>query len=37
MTPKDDVAAWEFGGDTPILHKEPLEYEYVEMKARSYK
>ncbi|MCL3819819.1 fumarate reductase/succinate dehydrogenase flavoprotein subunit [Aeromicrobium wangtongii] len=31
------VAAWEFGGDTPILHKEPLEYEYVEMKARSYK
>ncbi|MCW2825423.1 MAG: fumarate reductase/succinate dehydrogenase flavoprotein subunit [Aeromicrobium sp.] len=31
------VAAWEFGGDTPVLHKEPLEYEYVEMKARSYK
>ncbi|AXT84108.1 fumarate reductase/succinate dehydrogenase flavoprotein subunit [Aeromicrobium sp. A1-2] len=31
------VAAWEFGGDTPVLHKEVLEYEYVEMKARSYK
>ncbi|WP_375000441.1 fumarate reductase/succinate dehydrogenase flavoprotein subunit [Aeromicrobium sp. CTD01-1L150] len=35
------VAAWEYnadsGGDKPILHKEPLEYEYVEMKARSYK
>jgi succinate dehydrogenase / fumarate reductase flavoprotein subunit len=31
------VAAWEFGGDTPVLHKEPLKYEYVEMKARSYK
>jgi succinate dehydrogenase / fumarate reductase flavoprotein subunit len=31
------VSAWEFGGDTPVLHKEPLEYEYVEMKARSYK
>ena len=31
------VAAWEFGGETPVLHKEPLEYEYVEMKARSYK
>ena len=32
------VAAWEFGGDgKPVLHKEPLEYEYVEMKSRSYK
>ncbi len=31
------VAAWEFGGEKPVLHKEPLEYEYVEMKARSYK
>ncbi|BAK34670.1 succinate dehydrogenase flavoprotein subunit [Microlunatus phosphovorus NM-1] len=33
------VSAWEFGGDggKPILHKEPLEYEYVEMKQRSYK
>ena len=31
------VSAWEYGGDTPVLHKEPLEYEYVEMKSRSYK
>ncbi len=35
------VSAWEYDtdgdGQTPILHKEPLEYEYVEMKARSYK
>ncbi|WP_179228930.1 fumarate reductase/succinate dehydrogenase flavoprotein subunit [Parenemella sanctibonifatiensis] len=32
------VAAWEWtGGDKPVLHKEPLEYEYVEMKQRSYK
>ncbi|RRD43896.1 fumarate reductase/succinate dehydrogenase flavoprotein subunit [Buchananella hordeovulneris] len=33
------VAAWEFGGDgqPPILHKEDLVYEYVEMKQRSYK
>ena len=33
------VAAWEWGGDggAPILHKETLEYEYVEMKQRSYK
>jgi succinate dehydrogenase / fumarate reductase, flavoprotein subunit len=33
------VSAWEYGGDTgrPILHKEPLVYEYVEMKQRSYK
>ncbi|EFQ81894.1 succinate dehydrogenase flavoprotein subunit [Aeromicrobium marinum DSM 15272] len=34
------VAAWEHpagDGDKPVLHKEPLEYEYVEMKARSYK
>jgi succinate dehydrogenase / fumarate reductase flavoprotein subunit len=30
------VSAWEFG-DRPTLHKEPLEYEYVEMKSRSYK
>jgi succinate dehydrogenase / fumarate reductase flavoprotein subunit len=30
------VSAWEFG-DQPTLHKEPLEYEYVEMKSRSYK
>ncbi|GAA3722816.1 succinate dehydrogenase / fumarate reductase flavoprotein subunit [Spinactinospora alkalitolerans] len=33
------VAAWEFTGtgEQPILHKEDLEYEYVEMKQRSYK
>ena len=38
------VAAWEWPGEsedhvmgTPILHKEPLVYEYVEMKQRSYK
>jgi succinate dehydrogenase / fumarate reductase flavoprotein subunit len=33
------VSAWEFGGENgrPILHKEPLVYENVEMKQRSYK
>ena len=33
------VSAWEFGGEggKPILHKEPLVYEYVEMKQRVYK
>ena len=33
------VSAWEFSGDgrRPVLHKEPLVYEYVEMKQRSYK
>ncbi|MDR1448775.1 MAG: fumarate reductase/succinate dehydrogenase flavoprotein subunit [Propionibacteriaceae bacterium] len=33
------VAAWEFGGDggQPILHKEPLRYESIELKQRSYK
>ncbi len=33
------VGAWEFGGDggQPILHKEPLEYEAIELKQRSYK
>ena len=33
------VAAWEWGGEgaPPVLHKEALEYEYVEMKQRSYK
>ncbi|MFC4560504.1 fumarate reductase/succinate dehydrogenase flavoprotein subunit [Nocardiopsis mangrovi] len=33
------VAAWEFTGtgERPVLHKEDLEYEYVEMKQRSYK
>lgn len=33
------VAAWEFGGDgkAPILHKEDLVYEAIELKQRSYK
>jgi succinate dehydrogenase / fumarate reductase flavoprotein subunit len=32
------VAAWEYGAEGgPILHKEDLSYEYVEMKQRSYK
>ncbi|WP_413452250.1 fumarate reductase/succinate dehydrogenase flavoprotein subunit [Georgenia phoenicis] len=33
------VAAWEWAGagEPPVLHKEDLVYEYVEMKQRSYK
>ncbi len=32
------VAAWESSGDGPhVLHKEDLEYQFVEMKQRSYK
>ncbi len=33
------VAAWEWGGENeaPILHKEPLVYEFIELKQRSYK
>jgi len=33
------VAAWEFGGDggKPVLHREPLHYEAIELKQRSYK
>ncbi len=33
------VAAWEFTGvgSTPILHKEPLEFENVKLQTRSYK
>lgn len=33
------VAAWEWtgAGEAPVLHKEDLVYEYVEMKQRSYK
>ncbi len=33
------VAAWEFAGDNapPVLHKETLEYEFIELKQRSYK
>jgi succinate dehydrogenase / fumarate reductase flavoprotein subunit len=30
------VAAWEFG-ETPVLHKEQLEFEYVHPSTRSYK
>ncbi|MBS3770428.1 MAG: fumarate reductase/succinate dehydrogenase flavoprotein subunit [Bacteroidales bacterium] len=33
------VAAWEYQGDNkmPALHKEPLRYEFTEVKVRSYK
>ncbi len=34
------VAAWEWGGEdggAPVLHKEDLVYEFVELKQRSYK
>lgn len=31
------VSAWEFTGGQPVLHREPLEYEAIEMKQRSYK
>ena len=31
------VGAWEYTGDIPVLHKEPLEYEFIELKQRSYK
>ncbi len=33
------VAAWEFGGEggKPVLHREPLHYEAIELKQRSYK
>ncbi|MFT3833608.1 MAG: fumarate reductase/succinate dehydrogenase flavoprotein subunit [Micropruina sp.] len=31
------VAAWEYTGDVPVLHKEPLDYEFIELKQRSYK
>jgi succinate dehydrogenase / fumarate reductase flavoprotein subunit len=33
------VAAWEFTGVSkqPILHKEQLEFEYVQLATRSYK
>jgi succinate dehydrogenase / fumarate reductase flavoprotein subunit len=33
------VAAWEFTdvGKPPVLHKEPLEFEYVKLSQRSYK
>jgi len=33
------VSAWEYAGDgnAPILHKEPLDFEYVHLAQRSYK
>ncbi|WP_212846044.1 fumarate reductase/succinate dehydrogenase flavoprotein subunit [Catellatospora sp. IY07-71] len=31
------VAAWEFTGDAPVLHKEDLTFEYVHPSQRSYK
>jgi succinate dehydrogenase / fumarate reductase flavoprotein subunit len=33
------VAAWQFTdiGAQPILHKEPLQFEYVHLAQRSYK
>ncbi|WP_026931622.1 fumarate reductase/succinate dehydrogenase flavoprotein subunit [Glycomyces tenuis] len=31
------VAAWEFAGSEPVLHKEHLEFEYVKPTQRSYK
>lgn len=31
------VAAWEFGDDAPVLHKEDLNYKFIELKQRSYK
>lgn len=33
------VAAWEWGGENeaPVLHKEDLVYEFIELKQRSYK
>ena len=31
------VAAWEWNENEPILHKEPLIFENVELKTRSYK
>ena len=33
------VAAWEYKGEgvEPELHKEPLKYEFIEVKTRNYK
>jgi succinate dehydrogenase / fumarate reductase flavoprotein subunit len=33
------VAAWEYAGEgkPPVLHKEPLDFEYVHPSQRSYK
>ncbi|GIH15053.1 fumarate reductase/succinate dehydrogenase flavoprotein subunit [Rugosimonospora africana] len=31
------VAAWEYAAEMPVLHKEPLDFEYVHPSTRSYK
>ena len=31
------VSAWEYNGDEPRLHKEPLAYEDIKLATRSYK
>ena len=31
------VAAWEYTGSTPVLHKEPLTYEEIHLAQRNYK
>ena len=31
------VAAWEYTGQTPVLHKEPLHYEEIHLAQRNYK
>jgi succinate dehydrogenase / fumarate reductase flavoprotein subunit len=31
------VSAWEYTGKEPVMHKEPLEFEYVKPSVRSYK
>ena len=33
------VAAWEYKGEDeePVLHKEPLKYEYIHVATRNYK
>jgi succinate dehydrogenase / fumarate reductase flavoprotein subunit len=33
------VAAWEYrgGGELPVMHREPLTFEYVQLAQRSYK
>ncbi len=30
------VSAWEYTGDEPVLHKEPLTFENVKLTQRSY-
>ena len=33
----DFPSEWTGQGETPVLHKEHLTYEFVELKSRSYK